>query len=679
MPTHRSTASSGSLFSPSSSFSLSPPSSGASPALLLPLNATEHRPWLAPWTKTGTAVLTGYQIWAVEQRVTDRDAVLPAIVVLTGDKNDSITLDRFMLAPPSPESTSANLTRAQTKQWEETIAILKASGARINDTSDGFLPVTSLASLPPTMSIVQIPEGDYEKHKSQLYLQINLRRLGLGGRKSLSLSDATSAQQLHFRQAYHLPIAAPSVHPVTMSPRATPIPPPVHFSECVIELVKLVQHALSLFGLGVVRVLPLTDEVCDTTVDALALFRDDIADNLLRSTSDDSTLAPALLAALLSLVISTRGKLIILGCSGVPKDPFARRQKFLYACETFQRTHRLTPLSPYLTRPLLSAIATLWAKSRHGDSTRATKTIGRAIRTRLDALDALSSSRHGDEVETASLEVLVHQIEVGVGGSSVGRVWGVKSKHKERKEEKGKEREAKEREADMTEAQTDDGGEKSGVEKKYSITQQPCTEPHAVRTFFQRVTIAKTIPRSRDPPAPYQWLSRKRLEMDVNLRMTAWTLRQRERRLAEMADALAVVHASYGQALESLQGPLKKRSAHCDALEATAASLTYHAESYATSTSPIAHLATGSSRLLYAQSVLEDKLSESVLEFTKILKAKVGPGGTLDVGTRALGRERSGVRRFVATLSQWGDWLGVLSTRLQWHLRRWGRTDDKDE
>ena len=135
-------------------------------------------------------------------------------------------------------------------------------------------------------------------------------------------------------------------------------------------------------------------------------------------------------------------------------------------------------------------------------------------------------------------------------------------------------------------------------------------------------------------------IKRKRLEMDVNLRMTAWTLRQRERRLAEMADALAVVHASYGQAIESLQGPLKTRSAHCDALESTAASLMYHVESYATSTSPLAHLAIGSSRLLYAQSVLEDKLSESVLEFTKLLRAKVGTGGTLDNGTRALSLER---------------------------------------
>ncbi|KAK4698466.1 hypothetical protein P7C70_g7810, partial [Phenoliferia sp. Uapishka_3] len=145
----------------------------------------------------------------------------------------------------------------------------------------------------------------------------------------------------------------------------------------------------------------------------------------------------------------------------------------------------------------------------------------------------------------------------------------------------------------------------------------------------------------RERPEPFQWLtrcvyfpvlssiagvkltydapllSRKRLEMDVNLRMAVYTLRQRERRLAEMADALTVVHDSYLQAIHSLHEPLQTRSVQCDELEASAASLMYHVDSYSTSTSPIAHLSTGSSRLLYAQSVLEDKLNESVLEFGK--------------------------------------------------------------
>lgn len=64
MPTHRSSPSSASFLS--SSYPSGPPSS--SPTLLLPLNATRNRAWLAPWTRAGTTTLTGYQIWAVEQR-----------------------------------------------------------------------------------------------------------------------------------------------------------------------------------------------------------------------------------------------------------------------------------------------------------------------------------------------------------------------------------------------------------------------------------------------------------------------------------------------------------------------------------------------------------------------------------------------------------------------------------
>ena len=182
----------------------------------------------------------------------------------------------------------------------------------------------------------------------------------------------SSAQQLHFRQAFHLSIAAPSVQSATMSPRGVPAPPPPQFAECVLDLIRLVQHALALFGLGVVRVPPtsdaasastwrgaiegesavrldegdglrkfgfarsvdrvprgaltrawLGDAVCDQTVDALALFRVDIGEPLLRFNLDESTLPPALLAGLLSLVISARGKLISLGCNGVSPCHFS--------------------------------------------------------------------------------------------------------------------------------------------------------------------------------------------------------------------------------------------------------------------------------------------------------------------------------------------------------------------
>lgn len=210
--------------------------------------------------------------------------------------------------------------------------------------------------------------------------------------------------------------------------------------------------------------------MCDTTLAALALFRVDIGEPLLHFAPDDSVLSPVVLAGLLSLIISTRGKLITLGCNGVrplppfpfpppfpstdtpshpqvPKDPLARRLKFLYAVQTFQRTHRLSPVTPYLTRPLLSTLSTLWARARHVDSTRTSKVLGRAIRTKIDALDPLRErTPDGDGVEGMGLEALIREFDAGVGGATVGRLWGVRSRRNDKGEKgKGKGREVLQR------------------------------------------------------------------------------------------------------------------------------------------------------------------------------------------------------------------------------------------
>jgi hypothetical protein len=43
--------------------------------------------------------------------------------------------------------------------------------------------------------------------------------------------------------------------------------------------------------------------------------------------------------------------------------------------------------------------------------------------------------------------------------------------------------------------------------------------------------------------------------------------------------------------------------------------------------------------------------------------AKVGADGTLEVGTRGLGKERSGMRRLVGSLEMWGEFLRTRMRR----------------
>lgn len=147
-------------------------------------------------------------------------------------------------------------------------------------------------------------------------------------------------------------------------------------------MIKLVQHALSLFGLGIVRV-PLDGGqagsllapaagsfdmeewseamahsidssrhlttgdglLCDTTLAALSLFRFEFAEPLVHlPQGEEAVLSSSLLAALLSIVVGARGKMSALG-EETPKDPFERRAKFLLAVQGFavRRSLQLTP------------------------------------------------------------------------------------------------------------------------------------------------------------------------------------------------------------------------------------------------------------------------------------------------------------------------------------------------
>ncbi|BGP50003.1 hypothetical protein JCM10450v2_005908 [Rhodotorula kratochvilovae] len=448
-----------------------------SPVLLLPALPRHFHsaPWIAEtWVKHGEVHLRGFQVFAVEQRMTDRHALMPVIVVLTGDKNDCITVERF-------ELRNANVLRAEERaeRWNLTKAVLKQSGARVNETPQGHIPLTALPSLPPSLALVQLPPvplyspssdpeapteaADYRYHEPLLIQNINLRRLGLGGRAGFRLppavssskhhstsTGATPAQQLHFLQAYKLPVPPPSTSSSAPAGRTR------DFTSTVIALGRTVQHALALFGLGPVKAYmagsvlrameqqrapgapPLAREMverallealldgsapaahegdrlnapsgeleledwaealglplpsftgaalgaggvpppegptlldgdgllCDTTVAALSVFRLAYAERFVPSLGrgpgaglddDGSLLPPALLAALLSLVVATRGKMVVLGAGAgaegagtlrrrhaherereeekVPKDALGKRERFLRCVEAFQ-------------------------------------------------------------------------------------------------------------------------------------------------------------------------------------------------------------------------------------------------------------------------------------------------------------------------------------------------------
>ncbi|GAA5903141.1 hypothetical protein JCM8208_000463 [Rhodotorula glutinis] len=265
-----------------------PPDDDPPPVLLLPALPRHYHAaqWLAQdWVQHGETQLRGFQLFAVEQR----HSLMPVIVVLTGDKADCITVERFEL---QRAATFNSDERAAV--WNKTKAVLKHAGTRVNQTPQGHVPLTALPSLPPSLSLVQLPPvplpfrpssstdsdppldaADYRHHEPLLIQNINLRRLGLGGRAGFRLppsassassskhapvaSGATPAQQLHFLQAYQLPVPPPSTSPPSSAPTSLALslaarpPAPRDFTRTVLALGRTVQHALALFGLGPVK------------------------------------------------------------------------------------------------------------------------------------------------------------------------------------------------------------------------------------------------------------------------------------------------------------------------------------------------------------------------------------------------------------------------------------------
>lgn len=822
--------------------------------------------------------------------MTDRHAVLPVVVVFTGKKSDEISLQAFTLS----ESTAFAAEKGLNAVWDETKALIKSSGAKLSELSPNtFLAVTSLPSLPPSLSLVQIPGGNYIEWFPQLYLNITLRRLGLGGRSSLSLTAPSPAQQLHFRQAFRLPIPA-----VTLSSSSTQLSHHHHhknddqlqkqqsFGECVLELIRLVQHALSLFGWGAVGVgrnEMVEDEfkldngdglLCDDTLSSLSLFRVDVAEPLLHLSPTDSGLflSPGLLAALLSIVLGSRLKLTGLGQNDVPKDPFQRRAKFLRAVNSFQTSHRL-PVTPYLNFAFLTSLSTMYHRSILSEHTSTSSKVSRALKSPLPGSIISKASVNegsvrdgaGEEVETDSLESLVETLFrlYSLSHGIVGRIWGVRTEGRKRirigrkysdideselsvagtgfgnsarqvlrgvKERvkrvggvgEGQEihtpstlqlRGASWSDKDKEKMRHSDGllkaspsvlvsepsssslrseGKAKGSSPEASIhpkassfaarlsqaltsdrekdsedtrpqrsprsrivtTPLPSASPpplsatssprgHSATSSFglgppppsisrkssaSRRSISEqhsaSSPRSRkagdkeltveedddeaageknnnfvfpkvgklatrrhsfnvvmDAPKPFQILSRKRLEMDVNLRMAAWMLRQREKKLVEMVEALQAVHKSYDEAISLLEPHVLEKQARLDQLSLTAQSLLFQSSAHLDSKSPLSALSTGSNRLRYAQKVLEDKLSD-VKEFKDQVELKlVGGRGTERVTLRKqlekLEKERDGMHKFVQVFGELRRWLVTIKGRFQWHL--WMRWWSKDQ
>lgn len=176
--------------------------------------------------------------------------------------------------------------------------------AKPKETTYGTLLVTSLAQFRSDYTtIVQIPGGNLESAKPQLYTNINLLRMGCSGRSGLTLEEPSDTTKNRFLSTYFLPDNHPS---------GTGKAPSL-FNDTVLELVKLVQVSLHTFG----YYSPTSFDglLCDSTVEGLRRWVNEVGEQLVDGLGPmERTADPNTVASLLSLVLAIRNRLV--GLSG---------------------------------------------------------------------------------------------------------------------------------------------------------------------------------------------------------------------------------------------------------------------------------------------------------------------------------------------------------------------------
>ncbi|KAI8933599.1 hypothetical protein NX059_009329 [Plenodomus lindquistii] len=235
--------------------------------------------------------IAGYETYFVEQWACSRTHPTFLITTYTGNPDDVVLAD--ILSVPADEAQWSPQMRLYFKSLHE-------SHARPKETSYGTLMITNLSSFPSSLTVIPIPGGDLKKSGEMFIVNENLKRLGCSGRLGIKLAPPSSATQAKFHQLYRTSEKIP-------------------FIASVIELVKLCQVALVLFG----KLEPEYADglLCDVTEKSINDWWVEFGAEYYTVEPHDGILGPTTVAALLGMLMGARNRLSACNAA-VAKDVF---------------------------------------------------------------------------------------------------------------------------------------------------------------------------------------------------------------------------------------------------------------------------------------------------------------------------------------------------------------------
>ena len=235
--------------------------------------------------------IEGYEIYVVEQWACSRTHPTYLITTYTGNPDDVVLAT--ILSVPADES-----------QWSPQLRLyfqsLSEFHARSKETSYGTLMITNLSGFPSSLTVIPIPGGDMRMHREVFIVNENLKRMGCSGRLGIKLAPPSSATQAKFHQLYRTSEKIP-------------------FNASVIELVKLCQVALVLFG----KLEPeyVDGLLCDVTEKAINDWWVEFGAEYYTVEPHDGILGPTTVAAILGMLMGARNRLSACNAA-VSKDVF---------------------------------------------------------------------------------------------------------------------------------------------------------------------------------------------------------------------------------------------------------------------------------------------------------------------------------------------------------------------
>ncbi|KAI7892000.1 uncharacterized protein EV154DRAFT_201901, partial [Mucor mucedo] len=321
-------------------------------------------------------VLTGYQIYIVEQWVCDRNIGSNVVSVFTGDENHTIhvaviAISTAELQHPRPQIQSLLNTNADLK---------------LKPTPLGEIQLTDPSELPFDMDMVLIPDGDYDHWIRQAHVNINLRRTNCTGRSSLNLRPPNPASEEKFRSLYKIADSVP-------------------FDDAVLRLVTLVQIALYLFKL--LDKDYIDGLICNQTNAALWTFYTKY--DPIKTTEfslKEPWMEPHLLAAIISKLMMCRNKLQDYNFTTL-KDPFADFDHFRADIGDYQRYKNIRP-TKFIDLETLSKL------NEHAYSQLKVRKV---IKSKLDDISGITNSPLFSE--TSDPEVFRHHATI----ASLRAIW----------------------------------------------------------------------------------------------------------------------------------------------------------------------------------------------------------------------------------------------------------------